>query len=106
MELRKEFFHPPFRMSPTVPQLHERLIHNDSIEPGRKAASARELGKCTERQEERLLDSITRVLFVEQEAPRHRKHAARVGAQEFCVSFLVAQAKRREDPCVELSFFR
>src|SRR5207247_2175034 len=64
--------------APPAPELHERSVDDDAVEPCRQPGRAREAVDRTEGREEGFLDHIPGLILSADEPPRGREHAAAV----------------------------
>ena len=64
--------------TPPAPELHERSVDDDAVEPCRQPGRAREAVDRTEGREEGFLDHIPGLILSADEPPRGREHAAAV----------------------------
>lgn len=82
-----------FRLAAARPQLHQRRIHDDPVEPGRELAIPLESPKPFEGRQKRALDDIARVFVVPYEPSCHGQHPSAVVANHQLVCGLVAAAE-------------
>ncbi len=79
-------------LSPSRPQLHQRGVDGDAMQPRRKAGAAFESLETAESVEKRLLHGVARVFFGTENPPRQRQQAPAVGTDDVVEGGFVAGA--------------
>ena len=78
-----------FRLAPARPQLHQRGVHDDAVQPRGELGVAVEGVDAAEGGQERVLDGVPRQILVVQEAAGDGQHAAAERAHDGGVRVLV-----------------
>ena len=90
-----------FGLSLARPQLHQRAVHDDAVQPGGEAGIAVKVSQAAKRVEKGVLNDVSRLLVVADDAACDREQPRRIDPDQLLVRGILATA----EPGQKVGFF-